>query len=125
MRGDLNSNVCKRYRAAKMADMAAIETAKKAAATKGEAYAEPIARVMTPMRWWRSFGRALPSLQPFAIRLMCAKGSNSATERNWSKYGHIHSSKRSRMSTLGEESTAEKSVYMFGNANPRGWGGDE
>ena len=37
MRGDLNSNVCKRYRAAKMADMAAIETAKKAVATKGEA----------------------------------------------------------------------------------------
>ena len=78
-----------------------------------------------PFEWWNSFGTELPELAEFAKRAMAAKASNSATERNWSRYGHVHSSKRSRITTEGEESKAEKSAYLFANGNISGWGGND
>ncbi|KAH9316765.1 hypothetical protein KI387_044003 [Taxus chinensis] len=55
-----------------------------------------------PVSWWRLYG--LPGLlRPLAIRLLSQVSSSSASERNWSTYGWIHSVKRNRLTSARAE----------------------
>ena len=53
------------------------------------------------------YGQHLPLLSHFAPIVLAQPAAASAAERNWSVYGQIHTSNKSRMS----HRTADKLVY--------------
>ncbi|KAH9291987.1 hypothetical protein KI387_042831, partial [Taxus chinensis] len=55
-----------------------------------------------PVSWWRLYGLS-GLLRPLAIRLLSQVSSSSASERNWSTYGWIHSVKRNRLTSARAE----------------------
>ncbi|KAH9329297.1 hypothetical protein KI387_001405 [Taxus chinensis] len=56
----------------------------------------------SPVSWWRLYGHA-GLLRTLAIRLLSQVSSSSASERNWSTYGWIHSLKRNRLTSKRAE----------------------
>ncbi|MCO5604939.1 hypothetical protein L7F22_059114 [Adiantum nelumboides] len=66
---------------------------------------------LSPVAWWENYGKDAPLLQGLAIKLLSQVASASASERNWSTYGFIHSVKRNR---LGHQ-IADDLVYVHSN----------
>lgn len=56
------------------------------------------AKEMSPAKWWDKYGKAVPDITSVACSVLTQPVSASAAERNWSVYGAIMSSGRSRMS---------------------------
>ncbi|KAG8369343.1 hypothetical protein BUALT_Bualt14G0001500 [Buddleja alternifolia] len=50
--------------------------------------------IMSPMQWWTLHGPAAPNLQNIAVRLLAHVSSSSCSERNWSTYAFVHSTRR-------------------------------
>ncbi|MCO5604244.1 hypothetical protein L7F22_058407 [Adiantum nelumboides] len=66
---------------------------------------------LSPVAWWENYGKDAPLLQGLAIKLLSQVASASASERNWSTYGFIHSVKRNR---LGHQ-MVDDLVYVHSN----------
>ncbi|MCO5558172.1 hypothetical protein L7F22_011750 [Adiantum nelumboides] len=66
---------------------------------------------LSPVAWWKNYGKDAPLLQGLAIKLMSQVVSASTSERNWSTYGFIHSDKRNRL----EHQMADDLVYVHSN----------
>ncbi|MCO5570264.1 hypothetical protein L7F22_023983 [Adiantum nelumboides] len=66
---------------------------------------------LSPVAWWENYGEDAPLLQGLAIKLLSQVASASASERNWSTYGFIHSVKRNRL----EHQMADDLVYVHSN----------
>ncbi|XP_052623826.1 uncharacterized protein LOC128129227 [Lactuca sativa] len=47
--------------------------------------------------WWKLFGRDIPVLQKFAIRILSQTTSSSGCVRNWSVFERIHTKRRNRL----------------------------
>ena len=123
MHGNLGSKANKLFKEVTCAQRRAMREARQATKADGRVCTfkpSDLYLPKAPFEWWNSFGTELPELAEFAKRAMAAKASNSATERNWSRYGHVHSAKRSMITTEGEESKAEKSAHLFANGNISG-----
>jgi hypothetical protein len=65
------------------------------------------AKTMEPAAWWSTYGRHLPLLSAIAPRVLAQPAAASAAERNWSVYGQIQNSQKSRM----QHRTADKLVF--------------
>jgi hypothetical protein len=55
----------------------------------------PIAREQISI--WAKFGGDMPELQAIAQRLLACHATSASTERNWSLWGRIYSSARTRL----------------------------
>jgi hypothetical protein len=66
---------------------------------------------MAAHAWWGLYGGGCPELQRVAVRVLSQVISSSASERNWSTYGFIHSKLRNRL-TLAR---AEQLVFAHTN----------
>jgi hypothetical protein len=69
------------------------------------------AKTMPAHAWWSLYGGGYPELQRVAIRVLSQVISASASERNWSTYGFIHSKSRNRL----QPARANKLVYVHSN----------
>ena len=65
------------------------------------------AKEMPPATWWAMYGKHLPHLSSVARRVLAQTVCASAAERNWSVYGQIKTTARSRMS----HAIGDKLVY--------------
>ena len=68
-------------------------------------------KTMPAHAWWSLYGGGYPELQRVAIRVLSQVISASASERNWSTYGFIHSKSRNRL----QPARANKLVYVHSN----------
>jgi len=64
-----------------------------------------------PYACWETHGATCPLLQQLAMSLLSQITSSSCCERNWSTYGNLYSSKKSRL----EKSRAKTMVYVHTN----------
>lgn len=55
------------------------------------------AKTAPPASWWNTFGRNMPELCSIAKRVLAQPAAASVAERNWSVYGQVKSSERSRL----------------------------
>ena len=84
------------------------------------------AKEMEPAAWWGMYGKHLPLLSMIATNVLGQAASASAAERNWSVYGQIHTTHRSRMA----HKTADKLVFCHEAMNMQlrvqsaGWSAD-
>ena len=65
------------------------------------------AKTMAPASWWAMHGKHLPHLSSVARRVLAQPICASAAERNWSVYGAIKTTARSRLG----HAVADKLVY--------------
>jgi hypothetical protein len=56
------------------------------------------ARQMPAWQWWQQYGVRTPELRKVAIRVLAQVVAATASERNWSTMGFIHSDRRNRLS---------------------------
>ncbi|KAL1530191.1 hypothetical protein AB1Y20_001107 [Prymnesium parvum] len=66
------------------------------------------AKTLPPSEWWGTYAAHLPLLASIATRVLSQPGAASVAERNWSIYGQIRTSQKSRM----KHSTADKLVFL-------------
>lgn len=65
------------------------------------------AKTMEPAAWWSMYGKHLPLLSALAPRVLAQPSAASAAERNWSIYGQIFATHKTRM----KHATADKLVF--------------
>ena len=65
------------------------------------------AKAMAPATWWATYAKHLPLLSSVARRVLAQPACASAAERNWSVYGQVKTTARSRM----KHETGDKLVY--------------
>ncbi|CAH0406001.1 unnamed protein product [Chilo suppressalis] len=53
---------------------------------------------ISPVTWWKGLCSS-KNLSRIAVRILTAPCTSAATERSFSKHGHIHSKKRNRLTT--------------------------
>ncbi|KAM7517141.1 hypothetical protein LguiA_006724 [Lonicera macranthoides] len=63
----------------------------------GSSVAIKTRNLRSPASWWERFGREVPELMKFAIRVLNLTCSASGCERNWSTFEAIHTKKRNRL----------------------------
>lgn len=64
----------------------------------GGASAQSNAREMPAWQWWQQYGYKTPELRNIAMRILAQVASATASERNWSAMGFVHSATRNRLS---------------------------
>ena len=72
-----------------------------------KAYVMNSAKTMAPAAWWSTYCKHLPVLSSVAKSVLAQPACASAAERNWSIYGQIKTTARSRMG----HATGDKLVY--------------
>ena len=75
------------------------------------AYDDPTFKTTSPRAWWQLHGSRWPKLQEVALRAFAVGTSSSASERNFSTFGHLWTQRANRLSF----DTINKLVYCYYN----------